>query len=71
MVPKADIIWVIDRSGSMQTGIDRIRDNIQAMTGQLSGRAIDYRLGLLTYVDGWFEPYGFAENDEKFKTWLN
>ena len=71
VTPKADIIWVIDRSGSMSYGIDNILANIQYMTGQLSGRKIDYRLGLLTYVDGYYDSYGFAENDDKFKTWLN
>jgi len=70
VLPKADIVWVIDRSGSMCWGIENIRANLQYFTEQLSGRAIDYRLGLLTYVDGMYDSYGFADTDEKFKNWL-
>jgi hypothetical protein len=70
VTPKADIIWVIDRSGSMNIGINNIIANLDYFTQQLSGRHVDYRNGLLTFVDGWFESYGFAENDTKFKTWL-
>ena len=70
VIPQADIVWVIDRSGSMCWGIENIRANLEYFTEQLSGRAIDYRLGLLTFVDGMYDSYGFADNDTKFKNWL-
>jgi len=74
----ADIMWVIDRSGSMGTGIENIINNIDTFVSELSARGIDYRNGLLTYEGIFAEPppswctmYGFASNDEEFKTWLN
>lgn len=70
VTPKADIVWVIDRSGSMCTGIAKIISNLISFTEQLSGRNIDYRLGLVTFVDGMYDNYGFAQNDTKFKSWL-
>jgi hypothetical protein len=70
VTPKADIVWVIDRSGSMNVGINKIIANLQYFTEQLSGRRIDYRLGLETFVDGTYENYGFAANDGKFTSWL-
>lgn len=70
VTPKADIIWVIDRSGSMSYGIDNILANMRYFTEQLTGRKIDYRQGLVTFVDGFYDNYGFADNDDKFKSWL-
>ena len=71
VTPKADVVWVIDRSGSMCSGIANIVANLTYFTQQLEGRKIDYRLGLVTFVDGLYENYGFAANDSKFITWLN
>src|ERR1035437_827968 len=70
VTPKADIIWVIDRSFSMDIGINNIIANLNYFTEQLSGRHVDYRIGLLTFVDGMYESYGFAESDAKFLSWL-
>ncbi|PKL92030.1 MAG: hypothetical protein CVV21_04595 [Candidatus Goldiibacteriota bacterium HGW-Goldbacteria-1] len=50
-VPKADIVWVIDISGSMSTGITNIKNNISHMTNLLAAEGIDYRQGLVTYSD--------------------
>ena len=70
VTPKADIIWVIDRSGSMNYGINNIIANLDYFTQELSGRHIDYRNGLETFVDGNYDSYGFAASDTKFKDWL-
>ncbi len=70
VTPQADIIWVIDRSGSMNYGINNIIANLDYFTQELSGRHIDYRNGLETFVDGNYDSYGFAETDSKFESWL-
>jgi len=74
-VPKADIIWVIDISGSMSLGINNIENNINYMTSQFAAQGIDYRQGLLTYegypdVPSTFGNYGFASSDSQLQAWL-
>jgi len=46
---KADIIFVVDVSGSMGDNINQVRNNIVEFTDSLTMRGIDYRLGLVSY----------------------
>ncbi len=75
--PEADIMWVIDRSGSMGSGIDNIISNINTFTDQLAQEGIDYRNGLLTYEGNpelpstTFVHYGFTDDNSVFSAWLN
>lgn len=74
-VSKADIVWVIDISGSMTYGINNIINNINYMTSRFAAQGIDYRQGLVTY-EGYpdelsnFASYGFADSDSQLQTWL-
>ncbi|MBN2754557.1 MAG: VWA domain-containing protein [Candidatus Goldbacteria bacterium] len=74
-VPKADIVWVIDISASMGSGISNIKNNINYMTSQLASEGIDYRQGLVTYSDVYIgEPitnYGFMPSDADFMSAIN
>ena len=76
---KADIMWVIDCTGSMDTEIQGIKDNLTSFTSQLVAAGIDYREGLEEYRD-MYDPfpgdpteeknYGFAASDSQFLGWV-
>lgn len=73
---KADIMWVIDRSGSMGSGISTIIANINSFTAEMNSKNLDYRNGLLTFEGDYNTPattftnYGFAAGDAQFSSWL-
>lgn len=46
---KIDIVFIIDRSGSMGSSINNVKSNINSFVDLLKNQGIDYRLGLLTY----------------------
>lgn len=48
---KADIIWLVDGSGSMSSYQQAIRDNAISFTQTLTNKNIDYRLGVVGYCD--------------------
>lgn len=47
----SDIIFIIDRTGSMKSEIVRVEANIQDFASTLQSKGIDIRLGLVTYGD--------------------
>jgi len=67
---KADIMWVIDTTSSMSTGIAGVKNNISSFTSQLAARGIDYRQGLENFGDIYESEAqvnrGFAANDAQF-----
>lgn len=67
---KLDIIFIIDRSGSMTTSIYNVRNEIGNFTTALQNQGISYRLGLITY-EGYPSNYGFTSDVAVFKQWLN
>lgn len=48
---KADIVFVIDTTGSMREPIENIRKNIPAFVKDLKGKNVDARFGLVTFKD--------------------
>lgn len=48
---KADIVFIIDNTGSMGTQIQNVRDNIGNFVSSLKANNIDVNLGLVTYGD--------------------
>ena len=47
----ADIIFVIDDTGSMGGEIDQVRDNVISFVDQLEASGVNFALGLTTYKD--------------------
>lgn len=47
-----DIVFLIDRSGSMGPAINGVQDNVNHFADLLAARGISYRLGLVTYELG-------------------
>lgn len=48
---KADIVFVVDNTGSMSGIINNVQNNIESFVGQLQSNNIDVRLGIVTYGD--------------------
>ncbi|MEI7640700.1 MAG: hypothetical protein WCJ46_04230 [bacterium] len=76
-VAKADVVWVLDVTGSMTAAIASIKNNITAFTSQLASKGIDYRQAFISYRDfGDVAPYpqlhdyGFASSDTQFTSWV-
>ena len=67
---RIEIVFIIDRSGSMGDDISNVRKNINDFTALLEGQGIDYRLGLVTY-ETYPIKYDLTDNVEKFRGYLN
>lgn|GEM_PF-232672 len=48
---KADIVFIIDRTGSMGSKIDEVKNNLDSFINKLSDNGIDVNMGLVTYGD--------------------
>ncbi len=67
---KLDIVFIIDRSGSMGGDIASVRNNISTFANQLSQQGIQYRLGLVSYESS-PKLYPMTNNVNQFKSNLN
>lgn len=47
----ADIVFIIDTTGSMGSKISDVKSNIEAFADSLSSRGVDFQLGLVVYGD--------------------
>lgn len=63
----ADIVFVLDVTGSMGDEINKVKNNIMEFTDSLTARGIDYRLGLVTFLDVIENVYEFTNNPTVFK----
>ncbi len=66
-VSEADIIFVLDVTGSMGNEIDNVKNNIIEFTDSLSLRGIDYRLGMVTFLDEIENIYPFTKDAQYFQ----
>lgn len=64
---KADIIFVLDVTGSMTNEIAGVRDNIIEFCDSLSYRGIDFRLGMVTFLDEIENIYDFTDDVQQFQ----
>ena len=67
-VNAADIVFVLDVTGSMGNEIDKVKDNIIEFADSLTVRGIDYRLGMVTFLDVIENIYPFTNDVQYFKT---
>lgn len=67
---RLDMVFIIDRSGSMGDDIQNVKNNISAFTEKLKDKNIDYRLGLIVYEQDTI-VYDITNNVETFKNNLN
>ncbi|NOY61226.1 MAG: VWA domain-containing protein [Calditrichaeota bacterium] len=64
----ADIIFVLDVTGSMGGEIDKVKDNIIEFADSLNFRGVDFRLGLVTFLDNIENIYPFTRSAQYFQT---
>ncbi|MDX2430534.1 MAG: VWA domain-containing protein [Bacteroides sp.] len=63
----SDIIFVLDVTGSMTDEIAGVRDNIIEFTDSLSFRGVDFRLGMVTFLDVIENVYDFTRDVQEFQ----
>ncbi len=69
---KADLVFVIDTTGSMGRTIDNVKNNIETYVNDLHEKNIDVRLGLVEFKDIYEDSvnstksYGFYEDVDSF-----
>jgi hypothetical protein len=70
---KADIVFVIDSTGSMSSQISTVKDNVIAFVNKLVDNNISYRLAGFDYGDE--VPYrssiSFTDDADSFKSWVS
>lgn len=62
---KADIVFCMDISGSMQSSINAVKANTQAFVSNLNSRNFDVQLGLITFGE-YQSPYLKTRNNGQF-----
>ncbi|MDZ7330666.1 MAG: VWA domain-containing protein [candidate division KSB1 bacterium] len=70
-VTMADIVFVLDCSGSMGDDIQAVNRNINEFCDSLLARGIDFRLGLVTFSTTVDDVFDFTNDVQLFKSWLN
>jgi Mg-chelatase subunit ChlD len=70
-VRAADIVFVLDVTGSMSGQIDAVKRNIIEFADSLSKNGIDYRLGMVTFLDVVENIYPFTSNVQTFKDYVS
>jgi len=70
-VNAADIVFALDVTGSMGNVIDKVKTNIVEFADSLKKRGIDYRLGLVTFLDEIENVYDFTKDVNTFKNWIS
>jgi hypothetical protein len=59
---KADVVFVIDTTGSMSSPIRNVRDNINQFVAKLEENNVDIRLGLVEYRDIYADGIGSTKS---------
>lgn len=65
-----DFVFLLDVTGTMQSSINGIRNNIENFTQSLVGRGVDYRLGLIMYSDVIEKVYPLNSDVKQFLQWV-
>lgn len=66
-----DFVFLVDITGSMQSYIDGVRDNIISFTSSLVRRGIDYRVGLVLFTDNIEKVYPLTADVTQFLKWIS
>jgi hypothetical protein len=72
---KADIVILIDATGSMDRSIAELKEKCVAFSEQLKRQAIQHRFALLGFGDvqfdhPWLDRHEFTANVDEFRTWV-
>ncbi|MGE5351204.1 MAG: VWA domain-containing protein [Acidobacteriota bacterium] len=64
---QADIVFVLDVTGSMGGEIGAVKNNIIEFADSLSARSVDYQLGLVTFLDAVENKFPFTKDVQAFQ----
>ncbi|MFH1528041.1 MAG: VWA domain-containing protein [Bacteroidota bacterium] len=67
-VDDVDIVFVLDVTGSMSNEINAVKNNLIEFTDSLSYQGIDFRLGMVTFLDVIENVYDFTRDVQSFQT---
>ncbi|MBN2009659.1 VWA domain-containing protein [candidate division KSB1 bacterium] len=70
-VSQADVVFVLDCSGSMGDDIQAVRSHINEFADSLVAQGIDLRVGGVAFSDYFDNVYDMTSNLEGFRNWLN
>ena len=70
-VNQADIIFVLDVTGSMSNEISAVKNNLVEFTDSLSHKGIDFRLGMVTFLDDIENIYNFTNDVQQFQSYID
>jgi flagellin len=65
---KADVVFVVDHTGSMAGNIQSVEDNIDGVINQIG--SLNFSLGLVTYSDDSIDSYDLGMTPSDFKSTL-
>jgi len=75
---KADIVFVIDESGSMSDEIAAVRQGVKDFADLMAGSGVDYRLGIVSYEGAGYGGIGLGfssdtltDDVDTFKGWVD
>ncbi|HZV12626.1 MAG TPA: OmpA family protein [Candidatus Kapabacteria bacterium] len=66
-----DIVFVLDKTGSMKNKVTEIRGAIDSFISKLVKQGIDYRLGLVTFSDVVEQVSWMTDSVQTLEGWLN
>ncbi len=67
----ADIVFVLDCSGSMQDNIDAVRENLTEFADTLFAKGYDYQIGVVTFSTTVDDVWDFTNDVEQVKSNLS
>lgn len=67
---QVDIVFVLDVTGSMGEEIGGVKNNIIEFADSLSNQGVDFRLGMVTFLDAIENVYDFTSNAVQFKNYI-
>ncbi len=70
-VNEADIIFVLDVTGSMGNEINEVKENIVEFTDSLTAQNVDFQLGMVTFLDEIENVYEFTDDVQLFQEYVN
>jgi len=69
-VDEADIVFVLDVTGSMGNEINDVKNNIVEFSDSLNYRGVDFRLGMVTFLDNIENVYDFTSDVTLFQGYI-
>lgn len=70
-VDEADIVFVLDVTGSMGGEINDVKNNIIEFSDSLNYRGVDFRLGMVTFLDNIENVYNFTNDVHLFQGYID